>query len=110
VVGFASAEQIVVEESVGYVPIAVRARGTLRGPVHLAVVLQKGAARPGEDFVVPVERVTLEPRRPTAEILVAVVTDAVRENVEDFGVALTLVDGEAEMGASHVSVVLTDDD
>jgi hypothetical protein len=109
-VGFASGERIVVPESTRFIKIRVRATGALREPVELSVAAVGGAARVNEDFVPPVDRLTLTRREPTADVLVSLLSDEQRENVEDFSVELGIVQGQAQLATGSVVVVLTDDD
>jgi hypothetical protein len=101
--------QIVMSESDPYVRLRLRG-SALRGPVTLGVTARSGAARINEDFVAPLPRVQLDPRRPTGEALVSLVGDNLKENVEDFSIELSVIDGDAELAADSVVVVLTDDD
>jgi hypothetical protein len=110
IVGFRSAAQIVVPESVGYVRIGVAARGSLRGPVRLSVTPAGGAARIHEDFVLPATEITLDPDQPAGDVLVAIVSDGIPENVEDFRLQLRLEAGDADIGTDGIDVVVTDDD
>lgn len=111
VVGFARGEDPVVGESDGVVKLRITSRGQWRTPVIVEVTTQDGAARLGEDFMAPLEsRFVLSARQPSAEVLIPLISDTVAENVEDFAVRLTIMDGEATLGDDEVTVLILDDD
>jgi serine/threonine protein kinase len=101
--------QLVVSESDPYVRLRVRGAG-LREPVTVGVEARSGSAEMNQDFVPPPASVRLTPRHSTAEILVSLIGDDRKENVEDFGVELSVADGNAALATRSAVVILTDDD
>jgi hypothetical protein len=110
VVGFAAVRQVV-SESAGYVKLTVRSAGALAEPVRLSVTARSGKARVNQDFLPPFQEVVnLRPGTASADVLVSLLTDSVREKVEDFRVNLRVARGTADLGTSSTLVVIRDDD
>ena len=81
-----------------------------RGRIVLNVAARGGAAEVNKDFVPPEPQLVLTPRRPAGEVLVSLMGDSLPENVEDFSVSFSVVEGNARLATDSVVVVLTDDD
>lgn len=103
------AGRVVVSESEPFVRLKVLAVRP-RGRIVLSVSARSGSAEVNKDFVPPEPQVVLTPRRPAGEALVSLMGDALPENVEDFAVSFSVVEGNARLAADSVVVLLTDDD
>lgn len=102
--------QWVVSESDPSVRLKLQASSPPRRPVTLVIRTGNGEARAGEDYLPPEETLTLGRGQRSAEISIPLVNDAVAEHVEDFNVGVSVLEGDAEMTAENVMIVIQDDD
>ena len=99
-VGFATQRMLVIPESTRFITLKVARTGRLREPLSLSVRAVSGAARMNEDFVPPTTTLVLRPGQASGQVLVSLLQDSERENVEDFSVVLASEDGRATLGAA----------
>jgi hypothetical protein len=100
-----------VSESDGYVRVPIAISGNLRRPIVVSVAIQPGSARAQQDFVAAgPQQVILDGQADSNDVLVPLVSDAIREHVEDFTIVLETSDPVATLGTRQANVTIIDDD